>query len=581
MKKFNSILILLILIIGIASCSKNNDEPNIPPPTSSGSNLNLGPSISRDFIGQILDESSSPIIGANVKIAGITKITDVNGIFIIKNASVNEQMAYVTATKSGYLDGSRSLVPTTGTNNLKIILYSDVPTQTINSGSSSTVTLTNGTKVTFDGVFKTDSGTAYSGSVNVILKHLTTDDTKYEQKMPGMLLAQNTAGAPKALQTYGMINVVVKGAAGQNLQITNPASIEMTIPNKQLATAPTSIPLWHFDETLGYWKEDGTATRIGNTYKGTVSHFSWWNVDQLSDFANLCVKIVNPAGMPLSNVRVDILAANYTYSSPGITNINGEVCGLVPANLALTVNVFNNCGIAQTTTIAALTSNSTFNAPNIVLATSSTLLSTNVQGNIVKCDGTSVTNGYLYSSNGAIIPINNGTISFATTYCNTATGFTLQGYDGDTMQTTGVLNFNFTPTNTNLGNINACIATSEYINYKLDSNLTKTIFAGISAQKFASSNVFEITGAIGSENILIHGTSITPGIFTTSNGFYLEGSFIPITFGIFSTTTNTMIFNLSSFGSVGQYIDFTFNGTYTESGVVHTLVGTAHVKRDS
>ena len=42
-----------------------------------------------------------------------------------------------------------------------------------------------------------------------------------------------------------------------------------------------------------------------------------------------------------------------------------------------------------------------------------------------------------------------------------------------------------------------------------------------------------------------------------------------------------MIFNLSSFGSVGQYIDFTFNGTYTESGVVHTLVGTAHVKRDS
>ena len=29
-----------------------------------------------------------------------------------------------------------------------------------------------------------------------------------------------------------------------------------------VADAPAEIPLWYFDETLGYWKEDGTAIRI-------------------------------------------------------------------------------------------------------------------------------------------------------------------------------------------------------------------------------------------------------------------------------------------------------------------------------
>jgi hypothetical protein len=57
----------------------------------------------------------------------------------------------------------------------------------------------------------------------------------------------------------------------------------------------------------------------------------------------------------------------------------------------------------------------------------------------------------------------------------------------------------------------------------------------------------------------------------------------------FSTTTggsglgnpNTVQFVISQLGSVGGYVDLTFNGTYTNSTGNHTLSGTIHVLRDN
>ena len=139
--------------------------------------------------------------------------------------------------------------------------------------------LANGAKVTFDGNFKTETGQAYSGVVSVIMKHLDPSDATTVDKMPGMLLAQNSNGEERVLESYGMMNIELRGAASQKLQLSTTAQIEMPISTSQLASAPATIPLWHFDETLGYWKEEGSATKQGTKYIGTVSHFSWWNCD--------------------------------------------------------------------------------------------------------------------------------------------------------------------------------------------------------------------------------------------------------------------------------------------------------------
>jgi hypothetical protein len=579
---------IFITLISLTNCSTKDDQPIIENPTTQNpttGTLDLGLTISRDFIGQIIDENSNPISGATVKVGSSTNETDANGFFIIKNASVKTQLAYVTATKTGFLDGSRSLVPTTGTNNVKIMLYSGTATQTINSGSSSTVTLANGTKVVFDGTFKTDSGTAYSGAVSVVVKHLDPSDPKINQKMPGMLLAQNTTGQAQVLKTFGMIDVVLLGSGGQKLQIVNPSQIELPITATQLASAPATIPLWHFDTTTGYWIEEGVATKVGNVYKGTVSHFSWWNCDFPYDKANLTIKVVNSGGSPLANVRVDILPTGYTYAGQGTTNTLGLVSGIIPANIAYDIKIYDTCGnLILTQPQTALATNSTTTLPDIVL-TNAVVANTLVTGTLLKCNNTNVTNGYVvmnYGSSVNSVLVTNGTFSFSTLVCTSSTAFTLQGYDYDNLQTTGLINSTFTGANTILGNLTVCTSVTEYITYQIDGGAVNNILSNIKVNNFQGT-FLSISGGdavSGASSFYLGGNSITPGSYTTANGFNLEGNFLVGTSFVSNSMPNTIQFNLNSFGAVGQYVDLTFNGTYTVASVTHTITGSVHALRD-
>ena len=395
MKKFNSIVFIFLAVIYLTGCSKSDEtQPTTTPANTSGL-TGFGSATTRDFLGQIVDDSNLPLAGVTVKIGSISKLTNSNGIFIIKNASVYDRLAFVTASKIGYLDGSRSIVPTMGTNSIKIMMLSNAPTLTINSGVASTVPLPNGTKVTFDGAFKTETGAAYSGTVSVVLKHLDPADSNLELKMPGNLIAKNTAGTVQILETYGMMDVVLLGAAGQKLQITNSAQIEVPIAASQLATAPTTIPLWHFDENLGIWLQEGTATKIGNTYKGTVSHFSWWNFDKPFDAAFICIKVVDNNSIALNNISIVLEITGFSVpQSPQYTNTDGMICGNIPANKPFIIKAYDSCGtlLATATSVAIPTSNIIINLPNIVITSTSNSLLT---GNLLQCDGSPVTNGYV------------------------------------------------------------------------------------------------------------------------------------------------------------------------------------------
>lgn len=588
MKKFNHILMLLLAVILLTSCSKNDDAtPTIPPVAS---NLTgFGASTTRDFTGQIVDESNLPLAGVIVKIAGVLKTTNSQGLFSIKSANVYERLAFITATKVGYLDGSRSIVPTMGNNTIKIMLLSNATTLPVNSGVTSTVTLPNGTKVTFDGAFKTDTGAAYSGAVNVVLRHLDPADANMTLKMPGNLIAKNTAGAVQILETYGMIDVVLLGAAGQKLQITNTAQIEVPISATQLATAPATIPLWHFDEATGIWKEEETATKVAGIYKGTVSHFSWWNFDHPSDTAFICIKVVDNNNLPLSDIKVILDVTGFIIPSNNqYTNSEGSICGNIPANMPFTIKTYDSCGnLLTTTSSVSLTSNSITTLPNIVITSLSTTL---ISGNLLKCNAAPVINGYVilkYGLKTIIGPVTNGVFDFKTILCGPVNGpYTIEGFDEDNGQTTGTINGLFTSPNTFIGDITACNTITEWIKIKVDNNPTRGLYTGLSAKKASGTNSFSINWGIGGVDWFgFSAQTITPGVYDTTapNYFGFESSDLIGTtiLGSGSSITNNVIFTLSSFGAIGQYIDLTFSGTYTVGGVVHTVSGSCHVKRVS
>lgn len=579
-------LLILVLLFPFLfnSCSNDSgiDENSVDTP------LNFGSEVSKSFTGQIVDESNNPIANVAITVGNKTANTDSNGVFIINNATVHEKFAFIKAKKTGYLDGSRSLVPTVGMNYARITLLSGTIVGTVNSGASGSVSLSNGAKVTFDGNFKTETGASYTGLVSVIMKHLDPSDSSISDKMPGMLLAQNSSGEERVLETFGMMNIELRGSASQKLQISTTAQLEMPISNSQLASAPATIPLWHFDETLGYWKEEGTATKQGTKYVGTVSHFSWWNCDAQFPTIRLCVTVVNSNGAPLANVKVGIRRASNSYTVNGFTNSQGQVCGLVPANETLTMVVFDSCGnVVSTSSIGPFSTDTTL--PNLVIS-NTTIQSTLVQGNLLKCDGTNVTNGYVlmrYGNQNLIGNVSNGAFSFTMLVCSaTDTAFSLEGYDYDNLQTTNSINFTFTTPITNVGNITACNSISEFISYRIDSNPVRYIIANITANVGTTSGTNSSGLSISGYNsntpnttqrFYIFGNSNIPGIYTTSS-FSIES---PETGPINIQTVNAVSFNLSSVGAIGQYIDITFNGTYTNSTGSHTINGVAHVIRDN
>ena len=582
--KITSVLILFLML----SCSDNSgDNSNILPEF----NYNQGNSVNRNFQGLILDTSGNPVNNATVQIGNSSAQTSTNGSFLIVGALVKERFAHVKVSKTGFISGSRVLVPTSGDNRINIMLIPNTPTAIITSGANSEVSLPNGTKVKFDGSFKDASGNAYSGNVQVSLYHLKPTNTYLSELMPGSLLASNASGEARVLETFGMLHVELTGSAGEKLNIANghTAEISIDIDASQLGISPTTIPLWSFDEANGIWEEEGTATRVGNKYIGTVSHFSWWNCDAPFPQCNLTVTINNSANLPISNVKVAIRRPSQTYAVTGITNTSGQVTGIIPANESLTIQILDFCGnIIFTTTAGPFSVGSSNTLPTVTLS-NSVISTVTINGSLRTCSDSNVTNGTVQLNNtsstdyfGSIIQnVTNGSFSFVTNICGTSQQFELLGVDNTNLQITNPILFSATAPVTNIGVIATCTSTNEFITYQVDNDPVYTLITGISCNYSTSQGNNLNINTQQSNNIFFYlGGSNVTGIGTyNSTNFGME----------FSTTTggsglgnpNTVQFVISQLGSVGGYVDLTFNGTYTNSTGNHTLSGTIHVLRDN
>jgi hypothetical protein len=584
---------LLFLIFMLVSCKtdSNSEEGGQP---NAAIDFSFGNSAQRNFHGLVLSTDGSPVSGATITIGTKTTQTNIKGIFAINDADVKENFAYVKVTKAGFVNGARTLVPTTGNNRINIMMIPATNTMTISSGTTSTVSLPNGTKVKFDGSFKDESGVNYTGNVNVAMFHLAPSNVYLNELMPGSFLATNANGNSRIMETFGMLHVQLTGSSGQKLQIATNHTAEMTvaIDAAQLATAAATIPLWSFNETTGIWQEEGVATKVGNAYVGNVSHFSWWNCDVQFPVATLKVNVKNSAGQPLSNLKIGLKRSTQTYETYGMTDHTGSVSGLVPANEILVLKVYNFCGtVLYTSNVGPFTAGNIHTLPDIIIASSATTSFT-VTGTLKNCAGANVTNGVAVvqpvagSTNyfqGGMAIVTNGTFSMNTVSCNANQQFILEGFDFANMQTSGGISFTGVSPVTPLGNITVCTAVNEFITYQIDSQSPKNLLPPIGAEYSAITNAMVVTcyppnSALGGFQMVASNISGV-GTFNTFNYLDVIGSgSSPNGIPSLGSTLTLQIINL---GAVGQYIDFTINGTYTNSTGNHTLSVTGHVIRDN
>ena len=403
---------LSIVILTINACKKDEDiDPNN---TSTSSNL-FGSTISITVKGKVYDVNGTAISGALVKSGNVNVTTDVNGVFILNNISANQKLGCVIVEKAGYFKCVRSFVPKTGGNELQIQLLNKSIDGTINSLTGGTVSIQNGSvTLTANGV--TLNNSAYTGNVNVAIKHFDPTSANFNDAMPGSLVGVDN-NTVSGLTSYGMLGVELTDNNGQLLQIASgkTATLTFKVPMSLQASAPASIDLWSLDEIKGYWKKEGVATLVNNEYVGQVSHFSFWNCDVPSNFVYINGQVINSqTQQPLSGATVTVSSTNYGAASD-YTNSQGQYSGYVPNGVSLSITVSVNCSgsntVVYTGTLTAMSANTSI-APIAITLPGQTVLA----GSVVDCNNQAVTNSYV-AINNQVYFTNNG--QFTATVCGT------------------------------------------------------------------------------------------------------------------------------------------------------------------
>jgi len=410
-------------LLTLVACKKDRpEEPVLLPPVDTEitvDSLELGSSRALLVLGVVRDESGNAVAGAVVQSGWSNQqtTTDARGFFKFEDLACYDKSAFVRVTKSGYFEGSRSWIPTEGGyNRVEVQLLSNAISGSFESAVGGTVQAE-----TFTLIFPANvvqyNGSAYDGEVSVALNAMdVTDMVEMTKQMPGSLTGFHN-GALSVLRSMGMAAIELRGASGEALQLAAGSQVEMhcAIPTELQAVAPSSIPLWSFDESTGFWKYEAIATRQGNEYVGYASHFSYWNFDVELVGVNYTLTVNYnelPIGFyPLDNAVLVLTSANFG-AIPGTTGTNGQITGLVPANEIMQLQIMIACEAGFQEVYNSTVGPFTADVSQTIEISSLPYLAT-INGTLTDCDG-NPSGGYVWLNDANVIYVENGNFQLTT-----------------------------------------------------------------------------------------------------------------------------------------------------------------------
>ena len=339
---FNRIIFIFIAVATLISCHKDSDSINEETIT------NFSPDVVEegqgDILGYVYNESNQPIPDATVQIYSGTTKTNKYGVFRFKNARVDKNGTYIRVLKDGYIFGSDVVYPSESQVTSYIKMMATEQNKSFESASGGSIQITGGGKIDFpaEAIVKSD-GSVYNGKVSVTAKLISPSTPDLAERMPGALVGIASGGNTVVLGTAGMIAVELRGENGSKLNLRTGRKARIEVPASDDMKLP-AIPLWHFDESKGLWKEEGSATLENSNYVGEVSHFSFWNVDVPYPLINVCGKVVFANGDPAKQIKVSVMAEGLNTSF-GFTDEKGIFCGKMPKGKVLTFKIVHPfCG---------------------------------------------------------------------------------------------------------------------------------------------------------------------------------------------------------------------------------------------
>jgi hypothetical protein len=461
---------LVVAMIFVLCCRKSDHTE----PDNNNNNPKPIEYVTASISGRVTDEANLPVSGAIVKAGTGTASTDINGSFRITNISLDKNAGFVKVEKDGFFQGSRTIVVNGGVvNYVSVQLIKKVISGTVSGNSGGNVTVSTGGSINFTGnsFVNTGNGTAYTGTVSVSAFFINPAATNFSEIMPGTLRGITTANQETGLQSYGMMAVELSGAAGEKLQLASgkTATITFPIPAALQEKAPATIPLWSLNDTTGLWKEEGTATKQGNNYIGTVSHFSFWNCDHPYPVVDFKAVIKDKNGNALYPAKVVLKTiGDSSISADGYTDTTGSVSGKIPTGKTLQLSVYNSCNtVVHTQNIGPF---STAADLGTVTVNNTGPVQLIVTGTVINCSAASVTNGFVdinIDNNHHRALVTNGNFSSTISRCsNSPVTAIITAYDISKNQVGPATNLSVTSGTINAGQLSACgNDISEYVNY--------------------------------------------------------------------------------------------------------------------
>ncbi len=394
-------IIWAILLLGFLTTSCRKDDVDIDITNTPIDEVDHR--FKQDVYGQVVDEVGLPLGEVDVEMEQALTVTDENGFFLFKDVSVGNFGVHISASKAGktladpgYLFGGYRIYAEEDSRKfVKIVLMKASSIESFSASTGAEVVLPDGSTLNFPEDAFTENGNPYDGTVHVFGRWIDPSGSNMLELAPSDLRARRADDEIMILRSYGMMGIELMSDLGTELEITKGKEVElsMVVPDEFLSEAPMALPLWHFDEDEGLWIEEGSATLDGNTYKGNVTHFSWWNCDYPYPLVNLCVHVI-PDNGSFDGYLVVIENLDGFGSASGYTNDRGLVCGLVPEGDLLQIFIYGHCGnLIHTQEIGPYTDDD----DELINVTVPLGVTINLNGSIEECTtGNPVSGSYVY-----------------------------------------------------------------------------------------------------------------------------------------------------------------------------------------
>jgi len=578
----STLLVASLLIFFACNKSSSSGNERVDP-----NNIPAEQKVTASLQGRVLDEKGLPVPGAIVNSGAGSTTTDVNGVFSFSNISMSSRFGFVKVTKAGYFTGSRSIITNGGASNyVNIQLMPRTVKGAFAASGGGAVAVQTGDSVIFpaSGIVNAASSASYTGNVNVYATYLDPTAPDLYKYMPGDLRGIGKNGNETALQSFGMLAVEMEGDAGEKLQLAagKKATLTWAIPASLQGTAPVTIPLWYFNDSTGKWIEEGTATRMGNSYVGQVGHFSYWNCDAPVGTVNFKVRLKDQHGNPLAYTYIQFKTEGYGMRG-GYTDSSGFAQGLIPKGLTMVMQVVTACGnVLAGANVGPAVTDQDLGTIGVTISFADVTLT----GKVVNCSGSPVDSGSVMAlvdglNYSALVKKGVFTLPVSRCFSNSAQ-IRLTAMDYSSLQQGSPATMTVSTGNVDAGVLSACgTSIDQFINLTfrgVDYNFTSPPDSiGYYNDTRVNGVDFIAWRPVGAANdesflLIVKNYLLTPGvypIYITSLDSSANGG----------KHGNDGVLTITEAGPAGGYITGTFTGNLRDSTGLYPMTGQLRVKR--